>query len=153
MPEQTPTRKIRHILSLQVYGGDCDIFLGSLYINIAYVNIDSTVNPDVQGSLQFLGLAKVSEIGLLHVSVGGTSNKHLNAIDFFPNLQARLQIPQLAQIPNSAEISTAWVQTYAGWPPSVSRWLMPSVKKMSTGREALFFHLIKGDNDNCASHR
>ena len=70
-----------------MYGGDCDVFLGSLYINIAYANTANTIDPDVQGSLRYLGLAGITQIGLLHVSVGGNSNKHLDALDFFPNLQ------------------------------------------------------------------
>lgn len=63
------------------------MFLGSLYINIGYVNASTTLNPDIQSGLASLGLSKISQVGLLHVSVGGSSNKHLDNLDFLPNLK------------------------------------------------------------------
>ena len=77
-----------------MFGGDCDVFLGSLYINIGYVNVANTYNPDIQGSLAYLGLSKISQVGLLHVSVGSSSNKHLDTLDFLPNLKVRFPTPE-----------------------------------------------------------
>ena len=74
---------------MQVYGRDCETFLGSLYINVAYSNAAATLNPDIQGSLAFLGLSEMSSVGLLHISVGSSSNKHLDALDFLPRLKVR----------------------------------------------------------------
>ena len=77
---------------VQVFGGECDVFLGSLYINIGYVNASTTLNPDIQAGLASLGLSKISQVGLLHVSVGGSSNKHLDRLDFLPNLKVSLAV-------------------------------------------------------------
>lgn len=88
MGDNTQCRKCSDFyLPVQFYGGDCDIFLGSLYINVGYSNAAATINPDIQGSLAYLGLSKITAVGLLHVSIGSSSNKHLDTLDFLPNLK------------------------------------------------------------------
>lgn len=72
----------------QVFGGDCDIYEGGLYINIGFVNPQGTENPDVQSSLNTLGLGNLSYVGLLHVSIGGVGQQVVDALDFLPSLQA-----------------------------------------------------------------
>ena len=79
---------------LQVFDEDCDIFLGGLYINIAYSNPAGTRNPDVQSSLATLGLGNLSQIGLLHVSVGGVNKNALESLNFLPKLQVNV-LPRL----------------------------------------------------------
>ena len=87
VPQNFYSEVIFKLFGLQVFGGQCDVFLGSLYINIGYVNASTTLNPDIQSGLASLGLSKISQVGLLHVSVGGSSNKHLDNLDFLPNLK------------------------------------------------------------------
>jgi hypothetical protein len=48
---------------VQIYGEDCDVFLGALYINIAFETPLSTVDPDVQLGLETLGLGNITQVG------------------------------------------------------------------------------------------
>lgn len=73
--------------NVQVFGGDCDVYEGGLYINVGFLNPQGTINPDVQGALDVLGLGNLSSIGLLHVSIGGAGQTTVEAIDFLPSLQ------------------------------------------------------------------
>lgn len=77
---------------MQLFNENCGAFLGGLYINIAFQNSIGTLNPDVQGSLSILGLGNVSQLGLLHVSVGGVNKRSLETLDFLPNLQVTTQL-------------------------------------------------------------
>ena len=76
-----------HHLALQVYGEDCDIYLGGLYVNVGFVNPAGTANPNVQAGLDFLGFGNLSQVGLFHLSIGGAGQQVLAPVDFLPNLQ------------------------------------------------------------------
>lgn len=63
--------------------------MGGIYINIAFVNASTTTNPNVQHGLDILGLGKLSAVGLLHITVGGTNTAALDNLTFLPNLQVK----------------------------------------------------------------
>lgn len=46
----------------QVFDEECDVFLGGLYINVAFVNPDQTLEPNVQAGLVTLGLGNITQV-------------------------------------------------------------------------------------------
>ena len=74
---------------VQIFNQVCDVYLGGIYINIAFVNASTTSNPNVQHGLDVLGLGKLSQIGLLHITIGGTNTSALDDLNFLPNLKVR----------------------------------------------------------------
>lgn len=72
---------------VQIFEEECDTYEGGLYINIGFSDPVGTVNPDIQSSLDLLGLGNMSYIGLLHLSIGGAGQRVLKAFDILPNLQ------------------------------------------------------------------